>query len=54
MGEDKSVLIAFWHPFKVLEADGIVTVETPVRDDARERVNRYLARTRAEHWLIVR
>ena len=45
-GEDKGVLIAFWHRFKVLEADGIVTVETPVRDDARERVNRYLARTR--------
>ena len=31
----------------------IVTIETPVRDDARERVNRYVARSRAKHLLTV-
>ena len=45
-GEDKGVLIASWHRFKGLEADAIVTIETPVRDDGRERVNRYVARGR--------
>ena len=53
MGEDKCVLIASWHRFKGLDADAIVTIETPVRDDARERVNRYLARSRAKHLLVV-
>ena len=52
-GEDKGVLIASWHRFKGLEADAIVTIETPVRDDARERVNRYVARSRAKHLLTV-
>ena len=52
-GEDKDVLIAFWHRFKGLEADAIVTNETPVRDDARERANRYVARSRAKHLLTV-
>ena len=28
-GEDKGVLIASWHRFKGLEADAIVTIETP-------------------------
>lgn len=50
---DKGVLIASWHRFKGLEADAIVTIETPVRDDARERVNRYVARSRAKHLLMV-
>ena len=52
-GEDKGVLIASWHRFKGLEADAIVTIETPVRDDAKERVNRYVARSRAKHLLMV-
>ena len=52
-GEDKGVLIASWHRFKGLEADAIVTNETPVRDDARERANRYVARSRAKHLLTV-
>ena len=52
-GEDEGVLIASWHRFKGLEADAIVTIETPVRDDARERVNRYVARSRAKHLLMV-
>ena len=52
-GEDKGVLIASWHRFKGLEADAIVTIETPVRDDARERVQRYMARSRAKHLLTV-
>ena len=52
-GGDKGVLIASWHRFKGLEANAIVTIETPVRDDARERVNRYVARSRAKHLLAV-
>ena len=52
-GEDKGVLIVSWHRFKGLEADAVVTIETPVRDDARERVNRYVARSRAKHLLMV-
>ena len=52
-GEDKGVLIASWHRIKGLEADAIVTIGTPVRDDARERVNRYVARSRAKHLLCV-
>ena len=47
------MLIASWHRFNGLEADAIVTVETPVRDDARERVNRYVARSRAKNLLMV-
>ena len=50
---NKGVLIASWHRFKGLEADAIVTIETPARDDARERVNRYVARSRAKHLLMV-
>ena len=52
-GEDKGVLIASSYRFKGLEADAIVTIETPARDDARERVNRYVARSRAKHLLTV-
>ena len=51
--ENKGVLLASWHRFKGLEADAIVTIETPVRNDARERVNRYVARSRAKHLLTV-
>ena len=51
--EDKGVLIASWHRFKGLEADAIVMIETPVREDASERVNRYVARSRAKHLLSV-
>ena len=35
------------------EADAIATIEPPVRDDARERVNRYVAQSRAKHLLAV-
>ena len=52
-GEHKGMLIASWHRFKGLEADAIVTIETSVRDDVRERVNRYVARSRAKHLLTV-
>ena len=51
--EGKGVLIASWHRFKGLEADAIVTIEPLVRDDARERVNRYVARSRTNHLLMV-
>ena len=51
--EDKGVLIASWHRFKGLEADAIVTIETPDRDDAREWVNRYVALSRATYLLTV-
>ena len=52
-GEDKGVLIASWHRFKGLEADAIVIIETPAQDDVKERVNRYVARSRAKHLLTV-
>ena len=45
--------ISSWNRFKGLEADAIVIIETPGRDDARERVNRYVARSRAKHLLTV-
>ena len=47
------MLIASWHRFKGLEADAIVIIEVPGRDDARERVNKYVARSRAKHLLSV-
>ena len=52
-GEGKGVLIASWHRFKGLEADAIVIIETPGRDEDKERVNRYVARSRAKHLLSV-
>ena len=36
-GEDKGVLIVSSYQFKRLEADAIATIETPVREDTRER-----------------
>ena len=52
-GEGKGVLIASWHRFKGLEADAIVIIDTSGRDEGRERVNRYVARSRAKHLLSV-
>ena len=52
-GEEKSMLIASWHWFKGQGGDAIVIIETPVRVDARERVNRYVARLRAKRLLAV-
>ena len=52
-GEDKGVLIASWYRFKGLEADAVVIIETPGKDEGRERVNRYVARSRAKHLLTV-
>ncbi|MDE0178977.1 MAG: NERD domain-containing protein [Gammaproteobacteria bacterium] len=49
----KGVLIATWGRFKGLEADAVVIVETPMRDEAREATTRYVARSRAKHWLTV-
>ncbi|WP_428101282.1 NERD domain-containing protein [Candidatus Rariloculus sp.] len=51
--ENKGILIASWHQFKGLEADAIVNIETSFKDDARERINRYVARSRAKHLLTV-
>ena len=49
----EGVLIATWGRFKGLEADAVVIVETPMRDEARETTTRYVARSRAKHWLTV-
>ena len=46
------MLIAYWHHFKGLEAEAIVTI-APVRDDAGERVNRHVVRSRAKRLLAV-
>ena len=48
-GEGKGALIASWHSFKGLEADGIVTFETPISEDAGGRMDRYLAWLRTKH-----
>lgn len=42
-GGDKGMLIASWSRFKGQEADAIVTIETSVRGDSREGMNRYVA-----------
>ena len=52
-GEDKGVLIASWYRFKGLEADAVVIIETAATDEGKERVNRYVARSRAKHLLTV-
>ncbi|MDE0660917.1 MAG: NERD domain-containing protein [Gammaproteobacteria bacterium] len=49
----EGVLIATWGRFKGLEADAVVIVETPMRNEARETTTRYVARSRAKHWLTV-
>ena len=49
----KGVLLASWSRFKGLEADAIVIIETASNEDARERANRYVARSRAKHLLTV-
>ncbi len=52
--QDKGVLISPWRRFKGLEADAIVIVEdTSRRSDLIERANRYVARSRAKHLLVV-
>lgn len=51
---DKGVLIAPWRRFKGLEADAIVIIESaPGTGEHSERANRYVARSRAKHLLIV-
>ena len=47
------MLVAPWHRFKGLEADAIVIIETLGRDENREPVNRYLARSRTNYLLTV-
>ena len=47
------MLIDSWQCLKGLKADAIVTIESPVRDDDWERVNRYVAQSRAKHLLSV-
>src|SRR5262249_29168168 len=49
----KGVLIVSWARFKGLEADAIVIVEMQATDNAREKANRYVARSRAKHLLTV-
>ena len=50
---EECVLIASWSRFKGLEADAIVIIETPSSDDAKDKANRYVARSRAKHLLTV-
>jgi hypothetical protein len=49
----KGVLISSWARFKGLEADAIVTVEMLIQNGGQERVNHYVARSRAKHLLAV-
>lgn len=50
---DKGVLIASWARFKGLEADAIVIIEASADESPRESANRYVARSRAKHILVV-
>ena len=50
---DKGVLIATLGRFKGLEADAVVIVEAPIRNEARQTTSRYVARSRAKHLLTV-
>ena len=45
------MLIASWHRFKGLDADAVVIIEMPIRDGARERVNRHVAQSRTKDLL---
>lgn len=47
------VLIASWSRFKGLEADAIVIIEAPAKDNTYVNANKYVARSRAKHLLIV-
>ena len=50
----KGVLVAPWRRFKGLEADAIVIVEeTSKYRDQNDKANRYVARSRAKHLLVV-
>ncbi len=51
--QGEGVLIATWGRFKGLEADAVVIIETPMRNQARETTSRYVARSRAKHLLTV-
>lgn len=47
------VLIASWSRFKGLEADAVVIIEVPTKDEAHLDANRYVARSRAKHLLTI-
>ncbi len=47
------VLMASWSRFKGLEADAIMIIEVPTKDDAHLEANRYVARSRAKHLLTI-
>lgn len=53
--QGKGVLITSWNPFEGLEADAVVIIEKPARtgNNARGKVNRDAARSRAKHLLTV-
>lgn len=50
---NENVLMASWDRFKGLEADAIVIIEPPMKEDPRSAVNRYVARSRAKHLLTI-
>ncbi len=49
----EGVLIDSWHRFKGLEADAVVIIEVPMRNEAKEKINRYVAHSRAKHLLTL-
>ena len=50
---NQSVLIASWARFKGLEADATVIIDAPGRNERHADANRYVARSRAKHFLTV-
>jgi hypothetical protein len=50
---NECVLIVSWSRFKGLEADAIVIIEPPIKEDGYPDANRYVARSRAKHLLTI-
>lgn len=51
--QNKGVLIATWTRFKGLEADVVIIIETPSDDSTNEAAHKYVARSRAKHYLTI-
>lgn len=50
---NECALIASWSRFKGLEADAVVIIEVPTKDETHLDANRYVARSRAKHLLTI-
>ena len=51
--QNKGVLISSWGRFKGLEADAVIIVEQVSPDSGIDDIDRYVARSRAKHLLVI-